>query len=224
MFYLLGFVDIIFRHQYGFTARCELSQIPWRWTICFANLYFTQTLLAADAESVLKRNAQIIQEWTAALRARHSGDNSPQNNARIEQCSTAMQSSIQLLARLADSQGRPVNLKHEDVKAGLPPSLYSLRVQPVLDAGGGVPAQQIPQAGAAAAAPPMQQQHQQHAQRMPQGYSVAQQGQMQQAHPAYAQRAAPPAGYAQAAPQGYAPSQQQQQQHPGMQQQQQRWG
>jgi len=114
-----------------------------------------QNILASDAEAVLKRNAQIIQQWTAALRARHSGDNSPQNNARIEQCSSAMQSSIQLLARLADSQGRPINIKHEDVKAGLPPSLYSLRVQPWLDKYGSMPMQQLPQQPrAAVAAPP----------------------------------------------------------------------
>jgi hypothetical protein len=132
-----------------------------------ASHLYLQTLLTADAEAVLKRNAQIIQQWTAALKLRHSGDNSPQNNARIEQCSAAMQSSIQLLARLADSQGRPANMKHEDIKAGLPPSLYSLRVQPVLEAGGGVPQAQIPQQAPAAAAMPRQAQpqhaHAQHA-------------------------------------------------------------
>ena len=174
---------------------------------------------------MLKRNAQIIQEWTAALRARHSGDNSPQNNARIEQYTAAMQSSIQLLAKLADSQGRPIAIKHEEVKAGLPPSLYSLRVQPVLEAGGGVPVAQVPQASRAAAGAPAQQQmhpqHQQQAQRVPQGYSAPSQPHMHQQQQAYAQRnAAAGAAYA-SSQQAYAQQQQQMQQQQQQQQQQQ---
>ena len=49
-------------------------------------LLCAQTLLSADAERLLKSNAELIKEWMEALRAKQAGDSSVETQKRIERC------------------------------------------------------------------------------------------------------------------------------------------